>query len=744
MKNKKIVLSLIGAILMIFGAASLCLAQEAEAIIPLDDTSNQPGQVVATVNIDEAKVVSQNGNNFSIYFSIYNQVGVQHGVKYAVEIYSKEKLIDKKVYETPIDLGNNKSVQKTISYSAPLWARGDYEMLLVVKNEQGMSLSTSSIDTVHLDGSNQSVDISDCYIVINDDQKNRYQPEQGIDFSLSEKATVFCTLKSNFASQVTVTPHFDTYLRSTFGTFMGSDKNDSVTLEANKTSEMSFLIPKKNKPQAYDTMLTLLDSQGNKVSNSMVFHYVIQGESGTISNLLLDKDNYVAGENASIAFTWSGSADIFLESRNKGARASDRIAEFSITDSSGKVCASNLRKNLSESDSYVEIKIPIQSDCVGARVTANLKNASGEILYQAIFAKKDKEILPAPINPAENKNLYIYAGFLIVTIILIIIIVIVRKRKIGRIAAFVLSFALIGGFFGGQEARAETFSYYTGVMWGPAIANWFASKKCTDARFCVYYHWTVNMKGAVSRDANNIRQYKINQQIPITAGNVTETLCDNKHRVRIYGRINNGVKSLIFDGHGNVAGADTLNFTAPNVIGNHKATFYFHIENDATASQIKTVNFNVIGCTGGDPVNANKCQSDDMGLSVNTAKTLVMSCSEPAGSAPKCQFVCKSGYELVNGVCTPCLADTTCLLHPVTSWGNCVGACGGNGTRVGTCDDGCGGLGSKTDSCTTEPCCYCDSSVNAMHCSSEGTYDNGCMQCPATKDCTSEWKEVTP
>ncbi|HMO78482.1 MAG TPA: fibronectin type III domain-containing protein [Candidatus Paceibacterota bacterium] len=57
-------------------------------------------------------------------------------------------------------------------------------------------------------------------------------------------------------------------------------------------------------------------------------------------------------------------------------------------------------------------------------------------------------------------------------------------------------------------------------------------------------------------------------------------------------------------------------------------------------------------CTGTNPGNATMCPLDDTNLTANTPKSLVASCSVPDGSAPKCQFVCNSGYVLSGGICT--------------------------------------------------------------------------------------------
>ena len=60
-----------------------------------------------------------------------------------------------------------------------------------------------------------------------------------------------------------------------------------------------------------------------------------------------------------------------------------------------------------------------------------------------------------------------------------------------------------------------------------------------------------------------------------------------------------------------------------------------------------------VQCTGSVPPNANLCSGDSSNLTQNTSRTLAANCSAPAGSAPKCEYTCVSGYALQNGRCVP-------------------------------------------------------------------------------------------
>ncbi|HEY4488200.1 MAG TPA: hypothetical protein VJB97_01665 [Candidatus Paceibacterota bacterium] len=56
-------------------------------------------------------------------------------------------------------------------------------------------------------------------------------------------------------------------------------------------------------------------------------------------------------------------------------------------------------------------------------------------------------------------------------------------------------------------------------------------------------------------------------------------------------------------------------------------------------------------CVGLLPPHSYLCSGDAEGLTQDTTRTLKEACSLPHGSAPKCEFICLDGYELVGGQC---------------------------------------------------------------------------------------------
>jgi len=121
------------------------------------------------------------------------------------------------------------------------------------------------------------------------------------------------------------------------------------------------------------------------------------------------------------------------------------------------------------------------------------------------------------------------------------------------------------------------------------------------------------------------------------------------------------------------------------------------------------------------------CPSDNTGLTADVAKTAVASCSSPAGSDPKCEMTCKTGY-VVNG--NNCIASPPVISGGVLNVSNVL--TGGtptaswqssNAVRCSlSSDTGYGPI----DACTSEAACGSVSFPISKTVMEETTYTLNC------------------
>lgn len=100
--------------------------------------------MIADVSIRNAKIVSQDGNNFHISFDLINGEGSQTGVRYGVKLVSGakyENLIDQKAYPESVSLLSNSSKPIEIDYNAPSSLSGEYTLFLTSNNSSSFPLS---------------------------------------------------------------------------------------------------------------------------------------------------------------------------------------------------------------------------------------------------------------------------------------------------------------------------------------------------------------------------------------------------------------------------------------------------------------------------------------------------------------------------------------------------------------------------------------------------------------------------
>ncbi|MDD5464059.1 MAG: hypothetical protein PHP62_02840 [Candidatus Moranbacteria bacterium] len=475
MKTKKYFLKRV-AVFVFLLVGFFSLSKNVSAVEPVAVPEQEGLQIVtvATVDVQDATIKWQKGNEFRILFNLSNKAGIQPAIIYAINLMRTDSdgkmiQIDQRVYDDVISLGENDSSLQAINYSAPKYLSGKFQLMIEARNPDGLMLGiTPAGGEVTLAGNGEYLDVDPvrCYLNVNNE---RFEIWQGVDVSKEEVLVMHCEIESKFKSIQTITPVFSTRFRSSFGKLLEVRKEDKVTLEVEKKQNFSVNIPKITEPQAYEAILTFENEKEEQISTPINFHYVVQGESATIQNILLDKDQYLKGENASISFFWSGSASSFPGSRSeKRFSASDVWVTIDIKSNNKEICSEQLKKQLDVSmvNPKEEIIIPITADCLNPRVAVQISDAQGKNLASNIYEIESKNTPNAAleVNKKENNNTkyFIIAAFLIFVFPLIIIFLIKRKNNAVLSTLFFVAVG-IGALFSNSDARALTWGDSNGV-----------------------------------------------------------------------------------------------------------------------------------------------------------------------------------------------------------------------------------------------------------------------------------------
>ncbi|MDD3302297.1 MAG: hypothetical protein PHN31_01980 [Candidatus Gracilibacteria bacterium] len=533
--------------------------------------SSDNGRVIATVNIYDAKILSQDNNTIKLQFDLSNREYVQPDIRYAVRLITENgDIIEEKVYDEVVNLNENTDIIKEVEYEAPAYLNGKYEISVIAKNRSGLTLALSRNFEIVLNGSNDYVEIneSSCYLKV-EGFEEKYNLSQGVDILNEENLIATCKLKNNSDESKKIIPYYKSYLRNGFGDEVNTENipEENILLNASEEKEFSFKIPNAKLPQAYDVKLSLKDETGKIISNEIIFHYVISGASATIQNVRLDKDSYKKGENALIDIFYSKSVGNFIGARNDFIKDSKLFFGIEIKDSNNNVCISNSEKELTDS-TQLNLSLPVINDCINPNIVSYIKDESGKILDKKEYNIKSESIQKKKVfNNTENtSNINLVFISIVFIIVLIVIIYLFKskknknKKKNNTIIQIIFMFMLIGLFIGdNKEVSADSITNSYLVRAGqyrfPGVSQ-------------VPHDYTIT----VNFDK---KQYKPGEKVYVSQ-NTISVRCANTFINSILNVKNNGVQILsknFNDMSTLTKNIQNISFTAPSTPGTYSLEF---------------------------------------------------------------------------------------------------------------------------------------------------------------------------
>jgi len=402
------------------------------AVVTAPATTKAPTQtavLLATTSLTSTKIVSQNNNVFKISFTLKNGDGVQTGVKYGVRLENTDAFglstIDEKIFPESLTLFENSEISRYFTYEAPSTLSGKYNLVLYIKNISDFPLGTAVLGNVELNSTTSGLIIlnSSCFLqVVGEKGEPHYLiNQQIIDITKNENLRLTCNALNSTNGNISVTPNFETFLGTSYGTVAqqtGGDTNP-IAFNAKETKSFSVVLPSVSIPQFYEANIKLFNN--NISSNVIKVQYFLQGTLATILNLSLDKDSYKKGDTAILSFFYNLTQNNAKSNRIKNADNNllSSILKASVVDEKGQECISPISKKVTQdsSKSITNISVPIEIDCINPKISATLSDDKGNILDQKNFLVTPNQI-QLPETSSINNNL-----LLIILIIGILVVV---------------------------------------------------------------------------------------------------------------------------------------------------------------------------------------------------------------------------------------------------------------------------------------------------------------------------------
>lgn len=395
--------------------------------------------ILADINLSNITILSQEGQNFRIAVDIVNNADeTQSDIKLGVELVKKTENGQTKVatfvLEDILTVGANQTLHKEFSYQAPSALSGNYDLWVMGRMTSGLMLGLGSAGEVSLSGISEYVEIvsESCFLSVAGEDK-KYTLIQGVDASNEETLALKCVVKNHFSRDITMLPSFKTHERVMYGPLVDITYQPApeIVLKPNETKELSFIITKPEKPQAYDVEVALIEKTKNvPVSAGIVAHYVLRGASATIQNASLDKTTYQKGEIITASIFWSPSADSFQDSRaGSGTNIASIMIKISITDRDWNECVAPIIKQIDRREIITKVSATALINCNFPKLTASIVDGNGAVLDNKEFlSPKDDVLVIKPIRSDDTSGTR--AFFAVIVIALLVISAVIIRKKI--------------------------------------------------------------------------------------------------------------------------------------------------------------------------------------------------------------------------------------------------------------------------------------------------------------------------
>ncbi len=352
-------------------------------------------------------------------------------------------------YQNPasLELKTNEKEDFTFSLDYPTSIKtGEYQLNLYIRDSLRSAAYDSDLINISLDGDNRmlAVSLDECKVI--DKEGKEYPTYEGALFNPGDQPTVKCKISNPTDKPVEFTVNYQTGILNvlTYGNqkIQDSKSQETYSLGANGTKEITLTLLKKTEPNIYETFAQFIEKGTNNViSPYLVFRWTIKGEAARIDKVEVDpfKSNYAKGEKITVTMDYSPSPDLYWrgEDENLGTDLKDVKITLTLYDNNNKSCGQT-EKNIDKLSEYV------RDDKIDLSVASNCK--ATQLLTQIL--KGEKILASYTLNfstsvPQEVKEI-VYLFFAILIIAVLLAIWFISKRKINLIIKIIIIVILIG------------------------------------------------------------------------------------------------------------------------------------------------------------------------------------------------------------------------------------------------------------------------------------------------------------
>ncbi|MBD3245130.1 MAG: hypothetical protein GF335_04005 [Candidatus Moranbacteria bacterium] len=392
-----------------------------------------------TVNIYNAQILNQTANQLQISFDLTNRKDVQPQFYYGIELMNKNKtkVLENQVYKNdPVSLGENDEITKKITYEAPDFYDGTYNIRVFAGNNSGKIFAYAEAGEIELTATTDDyakILENTCFLTVDEDQQNqKYKLNQGVDVLESENLKLNCTISNSSSRELNLDIFMDLYLRSILGEKLETKKMEQITIAPKQNQSISIDVIKGEDPQAYTAVL-YLKNNGKLASNKVNAHYVIAGDSGAVQNVVLDKKSYQKGEMAVASLSLIGSADQFPQTRHGFSPIVESQIEVRLIDENQRECSDpvkqDITKEIGEGLVSKQIEFLVDRKCNNAQAKVEFMGRGEGEEELKLYDRETYQTAPKPQSKLNNKVFIAFSVVLAIVFLAIIIIYIINERK---------------------------------------------------------------------------------------------------------------------------------------------------------------------------------------------------------------------------------------------------------------------------------------------------------------------------